>query len=203
MRGPLVGILLALATFGCADRIILAPNALKVLNQTARLEYLFEPSRSDNYRAYLGLGVTRDLEVELVLSHLENRSQLGTFNASYQYLIPIVNTSPGLAFGVQDALDRTPERRMYYVAFTQRFGLDGVHNSTTPLELTTGFGFGRRSGVFVGVMLPMTWQFRILAEHDLNRVAGGFEFRPFNGAAIRTVFQSGSTQLGLRYTYKF
>ena len=187
----------------CADRIILAPNALKVLNRSARLEYLFEPSRTGNWRTYLGLGLTKDVEVDLLLSHFENRAQLGTFNASYQFLIPIVDTAPGIAFGIQDVMDRTPERRMYYVAFTQRFGLDGPANSTTPLELTTGFGVGRRSGVFVGFMLPMTWQFRILAEHDLNRVAGGFEYRPFRGGALRAIFQSGSTHLGLRYTYRF
>lgn len=203
MRGSLAGLLLGLAAIGSADRIILAPNALKVLNRTARLEYLFEPSRTDNWRTYLGVGVTKDVEVEFLVDHLENRSQLGTINASYQLLIPIVDTAPGIAFGVQDIMDRTPERRMYYLAFTQRFGLDGPYNSTTPLEITTGFGFGRRSGVFVGAMLPMTWQFRILAEHDLNRVAGGFEYRPFQGAAVRAIFQSGSTQLGLRYTVKF
>ena len=203
MRAAGIVILLGIGGIASADRIILAPNALKVWYRHARAEYMFEPSRPDNYHAYLGVGVTPNIEVEFQLDHLENRATLGTFNASYQYLVPIVDTAPGISIGVQDALDRTPGRRMYYLAFTQRFGLDGPYNSHTPLEITAGFGFGRRAGVFVGAMIPFTWQFRLLAEHDLNRVAAGFEYQPFHGSAIRAIFQQGSTQLGFRYTLKF
>jgi len=203
MRVSCLLVLLCLSGAAAADRIILAPNALKVWNRNARIEYMTEPTKSDNWRTFLAVGLTPNLEAELILNRLENRPTLGSFNASYQFIVPIVDTAPGVSVGVQDALDRTPERRMYYLAFTQRFGLDGPYNSQNPLEITAGFGFGRRSGVFVGAMIPFTWQFRLLAEHDLNRVAGGFEYQPFHGSAIRAIFQQGSTQLSFRYTFKF
>lgn len=203
MRAYCLLVLLCLTAVATADRIILAPNALKVWNRHARVEYMVEPTKADNWRAFLAVGLTPNLEAELVLNGLENRSQLATFNTSYQFIVPIVDTAPGISIGVQDALDRTPERRMYYLAITQRFGLNGDFNSQNPLEITTGFGFGRRAGVFIGAMLPFTWQFRLLAEHDINRVAGGFEYQPFHGSAIRAIFQQGSTQLSFRYTVKF
>jgi hypothetical protein len=195
--------LLTFTALAPADRIIFAPNALKVLNRTARLEYLYEPSRPDNSRGYLAVGLSTEIEAELVFERLEGRPLISTFNASFQYLIPIVDTSPGLAFGVQDAMDRSAEGRMYYIAFTQRFGLDGKFNSSAPLEISGGFGFGRRSGVFIGASIPFTYQFRFLAEHDLRKVSAGFELRPFNGAALRVLFHEGQTQLGARYTFKF
>lgn len=203
MRAPCLLLLLGLSAWSAADRIILAPNALKVWNRNVRVEYMFEPSRSQNWGTYLAVGLTDNIEAEFILNHLEGRPTLGTFNASYQFIVPIVDTAPGLSIGVQDALDRTPERRMAYLAITQRFGLDGQYNSQTPLEITMGFGFGRRAGVFVGAMVPFTWQFRLLAEHNINRVAAGFEYQPFHGSAVRAIFQNGSTQLSLRYTMKF
>lgn len=192
-----------LAAMAQADRIVFAPAATKLLNRQARLEYVWEPSKRDRFDMYLAAGVTKDIEVEFQLDRFDRDVSLGTFSASYLYVPAIVDTAPGLALGVQDAMDRTRDGRMYYVALTYRMGLSGDFNSRTPMELTVGGGFGHRSGVFMGAQIPFTWQFRLLAEHDLRRVNAGFEFRPFHGFAVRTVWREGQSLISLRYTAKF
>lgn len=192
------------ATLGAADRIILVPTGSKLLLRQARVEYMTELTRkrSDN-RVMLGYGFTKEIEAEFVLDRIAPNPRLGTFNLGYTYLGPIIDTSPGVTIGVQDALNRTREGRMYYVAFTYRMGLDGRYNSGVPLELTVGGGFGERSGVFTGVVMPFTWQFRFMAEHDTVAITSGFEFRPVRGAAVRLLWREGTPIGSLRYTVRF
>ena len=92
---------------------------------------------------------------------------------------------------------------MYYIATTIRIGLSGEFNSNTPLELTLGGGVGRKSGVFVGFELPFTWQFRLLAEHDIRRVTAGVEYRPFTGAGVRLMVRDEGPLVGFRYSMRF
>jgi hypothetical protein len=186
-----------------ADRIIFAPSATKVLFKNVRLEHMWEPTKRDRHDTFLAAGLTKDIEVEFQLHRFDRSISLGTFGLSYLFVPAIVDTAPGIAFGIQDAMDRTRDGRMYYFALTYRMGLDGDFNSKTPMELTLGGGFGRRSGMFMGVQLPFTWQFRLLAEHDLRRVNAGFEFRPFQGFAARAVWREGQSLLSVRYTAKF
>lgn len=202
MRCAWMGIFL-LAAAAQADRIILAPSATKLLNRQVRLEYMWEQSKRDRFDAFLTVGATKDIELEFQLDRFDRDVTLGTLNATYLFVPAIVDTAPGLAFGVQDALDRTRDGRMYFIALTYRVGLDGDFNSRTPLEVTAGGGFGRRSGMFMGAQIPFTWQFRGLAEHDLRRVSAGFEYRAFPGFAARAVWREGQTLLSVRYTAKF
>lgn len=203
MRCAWMGVLLAVAAVSHGDRVIYVPTATKILNRHFRVEHLWEPTKSNRFDTMLGVGVTRDIEVEFVLNRFDQTASLGTFNASFQFVPPLVDTAPGLSLGVQDALDRTPDGRGYYFAFTYRLGLDGEYNSRTPLEISMGGMFGRRNGLFVGVQLPFTWQFRGLVEHDTRRVTGGFEYRPLHGFAVRALWRQGQTLLGVRYTAKF
>jgi hypothetical protein len=147
--------------------------------------------------------VTKDIEVEFQLNRFDQRVSLGTFNASYLFSPAIVDTAPGLALGVQDAMDRTREGRMYYIALTYRLGLDGDYNSKTPLELTMGAGFGRRHGMFVGVQIPFRWSFRGFAEYDLRRFTSGLEYRPWHHLALRAMFRDNETLFGARVSYRF
>lgn len=196
--------MLVLAAAGAsADRIIFAPTGTKLLNHQVRLEYFSQFRHNDRYDSYLGVGVTKDIEAELVLNRFASDATLGTMNVSYQFTPPLVDTAPGLSFGAQDIMDRTPDGRMYYVAFTYRVGLDGTYNSRSPLELTVGGGFGRRSGLFAGVQIPFTWQFRFLAEHDTKRVTAGVEYRTSWGLALRAAWRQDQTFLGARYTMRF
>ncbi|MEQ1935522.1 MAG: hypothetical protein ABL962_16810, partial [Fimbriimonadaceae bacterium] len=185
MRGILIVGIVGLAGLTFADRIILAPNALKVRNHYVRFEYDVELTRNRNARGYLAVGVTKEIEAELILDRMEFKPDLASLSLSYQYLPAISDAAPGIAIGIQDLMDRTSERRMAYLAFTYRFGLDGPHNSQTPLELTLGFGAGRRSGIFVGAMIPFTWQFRLLADHNTQGVSAGLEYFPLHNASLR------------------
>lgn len=203
MRILVVATLGFLCAVALADRIMLAPTATKVRYRQARFETAFEATKSRNAWGALTVGVLPEVEAELFLERWEGKPTLGTVSLSYQYLPPLMDTAPGLAIGVQDAADRTALGRMYYVAFTMRKALDGEFVGDTPLELTMGFGFGRRSGVFGGVSLPFTWQFRLLAEHDLRGPRAGLEYRMHSGLAFRTMFEEGRTSLAARYTVKF
>lgn len=199
----MVGGAVGLCSLSFADRIILAPNALKVRNQQARLEYDFELTRHRNARAYLGIGVTKEIEAEFILDRMETKPDLASLNLSYQFVPCIADAAPGISFGVQDLMDRTIERRMFYTAFTYRFGMDGQYNSNTPLELSLGFGVGRRNGVFVGAMIPFTWQFRLLADHNIQGVSAGLEYFPLHNASVRWIFRDGQSQLGIRWTTRW
>jgi hypothetical protein len=203
VRGLIIVALVGLAGLSFADRIILAPSALKVRNRHVRFEYDVELNRNRNARGYLAVGMTREIEAELILDRVESKPDLASLNLSYQYLPCIVDAAPGISIGVQDLMDRTIERRMAYVAFTYRFGMDGPHNSFTPLELSLGFGVGRRNGVFVGVMVPFTWQFRLLADHNIRGVSAGLEYFPLHNASLRWIFREGQSQIGMRWTSRW
>ncbi len=203
MRCAGMGILFVLASVGFADRIILVPTGTKLLHKQVRIEFMGENRTENRYSTFLGVGLTKDIELELQLTRFDRDVSLGTFNLSYQFTPAIVDTAPGLAFGVQDAMDRTREGRMYYMSLTYRLGLDGEFNSRTPLELTCGGGFGRRSGVFFGVMIPFTWSFRVLAEHDLRRFTSGIEYQPIHGLGLRAMFRDQETLFGVRFTKRF
>lgn len=203
MRAAFALALISVPLVATADRIVLAPTATKLLHRQARIEFMGEWSKANRHDAFLGVGVTKDIEVEFQLNRFDHRASLGTFSFSYLFTPAIVDTAPGLALGVQDAMDRTREGRMYYVAFTYRSGLDGDFNSKTPLELTMGAGFGRRHGMFAGVMLPFTWSFRGFAEHDLRRFTCGFEYQPLHGLGVRAVWRESETLFGVRFTKRF
>lgn len=204
MRWIVIALALGWATTAVADRIVFAPTGSKLLMRQARIEFMtgLTRKREDN-RFYLGYGLTKEIEAEFMLDRIAPNARLGTMNLSYTYLGPIIDTSPGVSIGVQDAMDRTPEGRFMYVAFTYRMGLDGRYNSGVPMELTVGGGGGRRNGLFTGVVLPFTWQFRGFAEHDTRRITAGFEFRPVTGAALRLMWREGTPLASVRYTVRF
>ncbi len=203
MRSPAVLLALSLAGVASADRIFIVPTGSKILLNTIRAEYRYEPSRPTNYSAYLGMGLTKEIELELITDRFGPDAALGSFNFSYTFLNPIVDTSPGISFGVQDGLDRTEFGRMYYLALSYRMSQDGRYTEHAPVELTLGGGFGRRSGIFVGLQVPFTWHFRGFVEHDTRRLTTGFEYRVFKGFAVRTMFRYGQTNWAFRYTYRF
>lgn len=202
MRLPFLVAALGLASLAHADRLMHVPTAVKIRYDQVRLEHEWDLHTPQLRRSYAAIGLTRDLEAELQWTSNDTR-HLGTANLMYQYIVPIVDTAPGLCVGVLDLMDKTPERRMYYIAITQRLGQDGEFNSHSPVEMTLGFGFGPRNGVFAGVSLPFTWQFRLMAEHDIREPRMGFEYKTHQGLAARIMFTEHSPSLGLRYTFKY
>lgn len=204
MRWIVLAMGLGWATLASADRIVFVPTGSKLLLRMMRVEFLTDLTRNrETNRFSLGYGLTKEIEAEFILDRIAPNARLGTMNLSYTYLGPIVDTSPGVSIGVQDVMDRTREGRLYYIAFTYRFGLDGRYNSGVPLELTLGGGFGDRGGLFTGVVIPLTWQFRGFAEHDSRRITAGFEFRPIRGVGLRLMWRDRDPMASVRYVMRF
>lgn len=198
---PIIGFFAA-AGYAHADRLISIPIGNKIRYRFVRAEFRMLNEHRERYIAALGMGVTRDLEVEVFMDRLGGRAR-GTFDVAFSQLPPIVDTSPGISIGVRDVLNRTADGRYSYLAFTNRIGLDGEFNGGTPMELTLGARFGKTSGAFVGVMLPFTWQFRLLAEHDAKRAAAGLEYLPFHGWSVRLMTDERGPSCAVRYIARF
>lgn len=203
MRTVALCVLVGVSALSAADRVIQSPTATKIRYRQIRAEYRFEPTRPKNNDVWLGYGLDREVEIEAQIQRREGKASLGTFNASYLFITPVMDAAPGISFGVRDALDRTDARRLWYMAVTFRYGLEGQYNQRTPMEVTAGFGFGKRSGIFTGVTIPFTWQFRLIAEYDLTQPRAGFEYWTHQGFSVRTIFERGTTNLAVRYVAKF
>ncbi len=115
---------------------------------------------------------------------------------------PVVNYVPGLAIGVQDAFDNTFLGRRLYFAVSYDVGMTGRYNGDTPLQLTLGVGTGGHNGAFVGVSIPWTSQFRLLAEHDATRITAGAEIRPSEGLWLRMLARDRRAVWGLGWSVR-
>lgn len=192
---------LGLPAAAIADRLIVVPIATKLLYRMYRLEV--RTDGDDKTWTHIGVGLTREIEAEFQMERLSANRWVGTLDVAYNYMVPIVDTVPGVSIGMRDLFDRTEEGRFAYLAFTQRLGLDGEFNSHTPMEVTLGAKFGRRSSPFVGVSIPFTWQFRGLAEHDGRFLRAGFEYRASTNFSLRWVTEERGPSWSLRWTARF
>ncbi len=184
-----------------ADRLITIPLGRKVTYRTMRLDSFAEIAHGRTIDYYLGLGVTPDIEFAIKGEKLPGGSLRSTFDISYNYIAPIVNQAPGISVGVQDVLNQTRDHVRVYAAITWRIGLD---TGNVPLETTLGVAQGRRLTPFVGVQLPFSDTFRLLAEHNGYRVAAGIEVRAFrNKFGARLLFRDEDTMLGANLTLRF
>lgn len=179
------------------------PTGTKILFNRMRTEFQLEPTKNHNYRAFLGYGVTREIEAELMLDRFDRRPSVLTGDFSYNYLGALTDTLPGVSLGVRDIADRTEDGRQIYIAITYRVSAESEFNNDVPLELTLGAGSGRRSPLFVGVQVPFTWSFRLLAEHDGNMPRLGFEYFPKKDWSARLQFDERRTTLSLRWSARF
>lgn len=195
-------VLAVLPVLASADRLILAPTGNKIRFGQARLESMFTPDGDQN-RWFLGYGVTKEIELEVTSERFRSGVYRNSLNASFNLMNPLTDFAPGVSFGVTDALDNTADGRRTYLAVTFRLGLDGDYNQDAPMEATVGFAYGRGFSPFVGVMIPLTWQTRLLAEHDGFRVSAGLEFRPLRGLAARYLQVDGKPTWSLSLTAKF
>lgn len=186
------------------ERLIFVPTAVKTRMGLVRMEGLFSGHGLRNSRMSVGTGLGASLDAELWSSALRGRSSAQGLNLAYYYMVPVTDLTPGIALGVQDLLDKTNDRRSFYVAVTYRIGQVGDFNSDIPGELTVGLGTGRfRRGAFVGFMLPFADQLRILGEYDSERITAGLEVRPVRGLGLRLLFRQDETIWGLNYSMRF
>ena len=71
------------------------------------------------------------------------------------------------------------------------------------LYLTLGAQFGKLNSPFVGVSMPLSPQFALLAEHSGYRLSAGFEIRPVKPVALRLVQRGSKPMLSLSVAARF
>jgi hypothetical protein len=181
-----------------ADRLFFIPTGKKIPYREVRGDFFFGGSPS--YRqGYLGVGIGLQFDAELIFEHASPDSAVASFNFAYNYITPVTDLSPGLSIGIRDGLNKTHDGRSLYVAATFRTATD----SKTPADFTLGAGTQSLRGAFVGAMLPLSDRIRFIGEHDSFRWTAGFEFRPFRGLILRTMFRQDQTLFSVGYGLKF
>lgn len=197
MRALALALLALAATLAPADRLIAAPSGRKVTLGTVKFDSVWEGDGEKCLQSYVSYGLTTSLELSLGGEYVERHNALPTLDVAFTVTDPVVNYVPGIAIGVQDAFDNTYLRRRFYFAVSYDVGLTGRYNGDTPMQLTIGVGTGGHNGAFVGVVIPWTRQFRLLAEHDATRITAGAEFRPADGVWLRMLARDRRAVWGL------
>ncbi|MDI9636931.1 hypothetical protein QM565_14345 [Geitlerinema splendidum] len=200
MMALVLGVSMAATSF--CDLTIFTPTAKKLRTNQASVTLLTLPSR-DYAFGWAGLGLSDFWEVSVTGENLDSSSLILSGNLSYHYLIPIVDVSPGIALGVIDVADETEDRRAFYAAFTFHFGNIGTLNQDVPTEFTLGMWSRKEGFMFFGAKLPVTSQFKLVAEHDANRFNSGIEFSPISEATFKYYFRAGSPMFGLTVQKRF
>ena len=190
MRYLILAISIGCACLAQADYVVTVPNARKILEGDFKAQFMWEAGTSDNVRTYMGYGVTKSIEFDLTSETLTPRNTLASFDLSYTITYPFVNKVPGLAGGVIDALNNSQNGRHYYLALSYDVGMVGMYNGDTPMQVVLGGFWGSMSGPFVGITIPYTEAFRLLAEHDTKTISAGFEFKPTKETSLRWIFRN-------------
>jgi len=194
--------LLAVSAAAQADHLIDIPIARKIAIGEFRLDAQVEASKGRTQRYFVGTGLTQNIDAELRAERFEGGKTVGTVDLSYNFQPAIVDYSPGISVGVQDALDQTREGWRAYVATTFRTGLI-TSGTNAHADTTLGIKAGRRTRPFVGVDLPFLDQVHGLVEHNGYRLAAGFDLRPVPSFGIRAIFEAKNTILSAVFTHKF
>lgn len=197
MRQAAIALVVLAAATAPAERHILAPMGAKLRSGAVRMEAWTQASAKPRFWLDAGLG----LKFDASLSQTPGRGV--SLDASYNWLAPITDITPGLSVGFQDAFNLTPEGRAVYLAATYRIGNTGRFNQDVPTEVHLGF-WTRESGLmFFGVSLPFAREFRLLAEHDSTAITAGFELRPRPEATLRVLWRDGAPGVSLRLSHRF
>lgn len=184
-----------------ADRIITVPTARKLPFRTVRYELQAHPGGNRVSESYLGIGIGTALEIELRHGAARSGGAEGTIDFAYNYLPPILD-APGISFGIQDALDRTPDGQRFFFAIGFR-PMFSTLSGDVPADVTLGAFLGRVDSAFVGVAIPFSEQVRLLAEHNGYRLSSGFEIRPVRTIGLRAILRDQALHLGFWATKRF
>ena len=203
VRRTLPLILLAFACSAQADRVITVPRGGKIPFGIVRGEFMFEPSQPSSSLGFLGFGVNSYVDAEIEDNQFRGEKRYTALNLDFNLNAPIAGIAPGISFGVLDATDQSPDGRRGYIAISFQSGDSGSFVGTSAVEATIGGFFGKQSTAFVGLSLPASDQFRLLAEDDGKRVSAGAELRTGNGPYFRLVFREDQTLLSVGMTSHF
>jgi hypothetical protein len=202
MRRTAVLPIFLLAALGHADRLIAVPTARKIPYGTVRYEFRGEPRQVGERENLLGLGIGTSFDMELRLDQEPGERSVGTFDFSYNYIAPLAGLVPGLSMGIQDAMDRTEDGRRFFGAATFRQPFSTL-NGDFPADMTIGFFAAKHWSPFVGVLVPFSKEFHLLAEHNGNRIAAGFEYRPIPVLNLRFQVRGQRPLLSAQLTTRF
>lgn len=213
VRGNAAGILgvvrlalflaVALPAFACADHLIAIPVGKKVPFGTLRYETFLDKRDPNSFENRLDLGLNTLFDASLRLIHQPGTKEAATVDLAYNYVAPIVDITPGLSAGVLDAANRTADGRRGFGAITFRSSKSSDGVSFLASETTLGFTAGRHGAPFVGVMIPYSESFRLLAEHDGWHLNAGVEVRPIQNTAFRWVVRDGRPAITIQSWTRF
>jgi len=190
--------------FALADRLIDIPTGTKVHKNTLKLDGRWLQNRTDQVRYALGIPILDAFDAFLLMDRpLQKGSDRVSLDFSYNAVVPIVDLSPGISVGVTDLFNNTRGNRSYYLAITNKIGLDGTYNMDTPAEVTYGIGTGGLHGLFFGSKLPFSDRVSILSEWDTTRLTGGLELKPHPDLSLRWLFRQQETVIQVQWTMRF
>jgi hypothetical protein len=193
---------LAMAAMAGADRAIFSPVGTVVREGRAAVSHIGGPDLRQE-STWFAYGPSIGWEIGVEARGLRRSDAEAGIDAAYSLLSPVVDLSPGLAFGVQDALGELPEGRRVWLAAVWDVGNDGRHNQDIPTRVTTGFVAKRGGRWFGSVRLPFSRHFSLTAEHDGFEPAASLDVSPFQGLAVRAIFRDGRNLLGVRADLAF
>jgi hypothetical protein len=197
---PVVGFLF-LCAFGNAEQFLSIPTAAKVPFKDVVLDVASGTS-SGIGQAYADIGIGVSFETTLRFERPLDYATVGTFDFAYNYVSPISGLVPGIAFGVQDGLGRTPEGRRYYAAVTSRQSYT-TESGDADGDVTLGIFVGQHAGGFVGINLPLSPYIHLVASHDGYVITAGIELRKDRNLGLRFVTVDGRPEIGLQTMLRF
>jgi len=202
MRGWGCVLSLGLCGFAFADKVIDVPTGRSLPKGTFQF-YDMEATNQNGARdRYLAYAPIMGLEFGLRQRMRPNESGETTFDFAYNFLSPVSSVAPGISVGMLDVLDQTIDGQRTYLAITFRELLQ-VGERGANGEVTMGVQFGQLNTGFVGVSLPLSQNFRLLTEHNGNRISTGFELEMAKGIKARVVTQEGTLLMGLNLSRRF
>jgi len=178
-----------------ADWNLRTPAALPVYRNELRLTYEARRGEEGFGRAAFGFGNG----IAAAVTHYGGRA---SSDVSYNYLVPFLDTSPGISVGALDIADEGPGRAFYFAA-TFRYGNYDPANQDVPTELTVGFLSREGGRGFVAVALPFASSLWFRAEYDGFTPLAAVEYRPVPQFAVRGIVDRNGPSLGLMARLQF
>ncbi|MBX3096991.1 MAG: hypothetical protein KF812_09020 [Fimbriimonadaceae bacterium] len=191
----LFALLLACPTMAFADWNLRTPAGLPVYRNEVRTTFETRKDEQVFGRAAFGFGNG----IAVAATTYGGRA---SGDVSYNYIVPFLDTSPGISVGALDLADEGPGRAIYLAA-TFRYGNYDPANQDVPTELTVGFISRRGGRGFVSVALPLDETIWLRAEHDGFTPLAAVEYRPVPQFALRGIVDRNGPSLGIMARIQF
>ncbi len=194
--------LLSLAIISHADWLIDTPVSRKIPLKGVRYEFR-SMLKGGLQEHRLGFGVSETIEV------IVRTERLGSFlpthttaDISFTPNGPVPGVAPGISVGILDAANKTQDGRRGYFGFTFREDYDGIDGSNYG-DVTFGVIADHYVKAYFGASIPFSKSFRVLAEHNGNRLAAGLDFRPIKHFSLRMIWRDRQILFGASIATRF